>query len=163
MLLSKLLSEINYKKNFLKNNKKIDVNYISTNSKLIKNNSIFITNFKKKIKKAYIEEAITKGANAIITNKKIYNLKIPQFIVKNLSLTTKKLVEKLKPFPPRNIIGITGTNGKTSVVWYLSCMLNSISLNSSSLGTLGYFKNFKYIKDSFLTTPEWEEIYQLAN
>ena len=41
-------------------------------------------------------------------------------------------------------------------------MLNSISLNSSSLGTLGYFKNFKYIKDSFLTTPEWEEIYQLA-
>ena len=71
MLLSKLLSEINYKKNFLKNNKKIDVNYISTNSKLIKNNSIFITNFKKKIKKAYIEEAITKGANAIITNKKI--------------------------------------------------------------------------------------------
>ena len=74
----------------------------------------------------------------------------------------KKLVEKLKPFPPRNIIGITGTNGKTSVVWYLSCMLNSISLNSSSLGTLGYFKNFKYIKDSFLTTPEWEEIYQLA-
>ena len=48
MLLSKLLSEINYKKNFLKNNKKIDVNYISTNSKLIKNNSIFITNFKKK-------------------------------------------------------------------------------------------------------------------
>ena len=52
---------------YFKNNKKIK--FISSNSKSIIKNSIFVCNFKKKIKKIYLEEAIKNGVIAIITNK----------------------------------------------------------------------------------------------
>ena len=60
------------------------------------------------------------------------------------------------------MVAITGTNGKTSVVWIISSILNLSNYNVSSLGTLGFYKNQKKIKDTILTTPEREEIFQAA-
>ena len=128
MLLSKILEVIcpqdirSYKKN-------INIRYITANSKLVISNSIYIADFKKNIKQEFINEAIKNGAVAILTNKKIKSLKIPQFIVNNLKLSVNLILHSLKSFPPNNIIGITGTNGKTSVVWFVSSMLKFSGLN----------------------------------
>ena len=161
MLLSNTIDIINpqeirsYKKNK-------SVKYITANSKLIKKNSIYVVDFKKNIKKTFFNEAIKKGAIAFLTNKKIKNLKVPQLIVKNLPLAVAHILNSLKPFPPNNMIGITGTNGKTSVVWLVSNVLKLSGLDVKSLGTLGYYKNLKKISESFLTTPEKEELHQLS-
>ena len=161
MLLSNIIDVINPQKlQSYKNNKIVE--YITANSKLIKNNSIYVTDFKKNIKKKYIHEAIIKGAVAILTNKKIKDIKIPQFIVENLQQAVDLILHSLKPFPPTNIVGVTGTNGKTSVVWLVSCILKSSGLDVTSLGTLGYYKNLKKISEVFLTTPEKEELHQLS-
>ena len=161
MLLSKIIEVICPKEiRFYKKN--INVRYITANSKLVISNSIYVADFKKNIKREFINEAIKNGAVVILTNKKIKSLKTPQFIVNNLKLSVNLILNSLKSFPPNNIIGITGTNGKTSVVWLVSSMLKFSGLHVKSLGTLGYYRNLKKHKETLLTTPEKEELHQLS-
>ena len=160
-----LLSDIIKNKNLIKvTNFKIDkkIKYITSNSKLIRKDSILIADYSKNFKLNYISEAIKKGAVAIITNRLENNITVPQFLFENLEQILRDLVSKLKKIPPKNIIGITGTNGKTSVVWLVSNIIKLSGQNVKSLGTLGYFKNLKKISDTNLTTPEIEDLYQYA-
>ena len=126
---------------YFKNNKK--VKFISSNSKNIRKNSIFICNFRKKVKKIYLEEAKKNGAVAIVTDKLIYDIKIPQFKVKNISASVKKILYKIKHTAPNNIVGVTGTNGKTSVVWIISNIVKLCKLKVITLGTLGFYRNLR--------------------
>ncbi len=60
-------------------------------------------------------------------------------------------------------IAITGTNGKTSVVWYISEILNLLNYRNSTVGTLGYYVNGKKINDINLTTPSFEDLYKYGS
>ena len=161
MLLSNILKDINYIS--LYNYKKdINLRHISTNSKLVNKNSIYLIDQKKKIRKTYIEEAINRGAKLIISNKTVKNTKIPQLIVNDLDYVMKQFLNKFKRYPPNNIVGITGTNGKTSVVSIISNIIFLCKYNVLSCGTLGFYKNLKKINNTLLTTPPKEELYQFA-
>ena len=160
MLLSEIPKYINCKKIYNNKKKDISFNFISTNSKYIKKKSILIVDNKNKFKEDYIYEAINKGAVALITNNYFSKIKIPQYLVKNNKTNLKILLQVLKKNPPKNIIGITGTNGKTSVVWNISSIAKALGRNVKSYGTLGYYKNLKKIENSYLTTPEYEILYQ---
>ena len=119
MLLSDIPKILECKRiHYFKNDKRIK--FISSNSKTIQKNSIFVSDFKKKIKKIYINKAIKSGAIAIITNKFIHDINIPQFEVRNISKSVNKILYKIHHKAPNNIVGVTGTNGKTSVVWIIS-------------------------------------------
>ena len=69
MLLINIPDYIKCKKIYKFNKKKLSFNFISTNSQDIKKSSIFaIVNYSE-IKRKYLNEAISKGAIAILTNK----------------------------------------------------------------------------------------------
>ncbi|PPR47231.1 MAG: UDP-N-acetylmuramoyl-L-alanyl-D-glutamate--2,6-diaminopimelate ligase [Alphaproteobacteria bacterium MarineAlpha5_Bin9] len=162
MKLYNFIKFIDHKKQFIFN-KKLKIKYLTKNSKLVRKNSIYIVDYKKKIKKNYLLEAKKNGAVFILTNKNIRNSPIPYVKSKNIDEDIKKILYKLKPNKPKNIIGITGTNGKSSVLLFLSSILSNLKIETSSIGTLGYYKNLKYICNSNLTTPEYEEIYQYSH
>ncbi len=61
-----------------------------------------------------------------------------------------------------NIFAITGTDGKTSMVYILSSIFSKIYGNSASIGTLGVNYNGKKL-DIDQTTPTTPEIYDLYN
>ncbi len=71
----------------------------------------------------------------------------------------KKIDEKLK------LIGITGTNGKTSTAFYISHILNSLKEKTISIGTLGVKVGEEEvnlpIKAS--TTPEFTQLMDIFN
>ena len=140
--------------------KDLDINFISSNSKIVKKNSLFIADFNKKIKKSFIKEAIKKGAIAIFSNKFLKNIKFPQFVSNNIKM--ESILYSLKPYSPGNIIGVTGTNGKTSVLSMVSTIVKYSGIDVNSLGTLGYYKNLKKIENTLLTTPDYQTIYQYA-
>jgi len=142
------------------NKKKFTFNNIQTNSKNVKKLSIFAINNKKKIKNTYINDAIDKGAVGILSNKYIKNINLTQFIVKNIDESLYILLNKLKPFKPLRSLAITGTNGKTSVAWYISQICFNNKIKAKSYGTLGYFVDFKKKSNSILTTPEFEILHQ---
>ncbi len=162
MLLSNLFKSIDIKKfyNFTKDG---SFKYITSNSKLANNKTIFIYNSNTSVKIKYVREAIENKAPAIISNKFIKNIKIPQFIVSNIDLESEKLLKQIHKNLPSKIIAVTGTNGKTSVVWYISQILTFLNYNNSSVGTIGFFKNCLKKDEAILTTPAYEELYKYGS
>ena len=95
----------------------------------------------------YIAAAAVKGAVAVLVNKSVQwpaaidlnRFSIPVIALDNLSdkigviaaQVFNNVVAKL------NIIGITGTNGKTSCAHYLAQALNSLKVKAYIIGTLG--------------------------
>ncbi len=87
----------------------------------------------------YINEAITKGAKVIVSEKKI-NLKKKNIIFLNLFNLRKILAEtsfKIYNKKPKNLIAVTGTNGKSSVANFYYQILQLSNKKVASIGTLG--------------------------
>ena len=162
MLLSNLSKIIKIKKiyNFKKNN---FFTSITSNSKFTNKNKIFIYDKNSKTKIKYIKEAISNKVPAIITNKYFKFISVPQFLVTDINLQTELLLKNIYKKKPNQTIAITGTNGKTSVVWYISKILTLLNYNNSTVGTLGYYKNSKKINEVGLTTPAYEELYKYGS
>lgn len=104
----------------------------------------------------YIEEAIKNGAKKIIAERGIYS--VPTLIVDN----TNEYLDKY--FKINNIdvklIGVTGTNGKTTTCYLIYQLLNKLGCKTAYIGTLGYIINDK-VKELNNTTPGKLELYNL--
>ena len=129
MLLSNLskIIKINKTYNFKKNKSFFE---ITANSKLTNKKTLYIFDKNSKANTAYIKEAIKNNVPAIISNKYYKFIPIPQFIVSDIYEETNLLLKKIHKNYPKKTIAITGTNGKTSVVWYISKILNFLKLDS---------------------------------
>lgn len=68
----------------------------------------------------------------------------------------KQAFKKLYPNEPKEIIGVTGTNGKTSTVSYINQIWENLGYKSASLGTLGLTFGNEAIKtaNTTLNAPE---------
>ena len=148
MLLGQLLKSVN------KNHQKIDVRGISFDSREIKKNYIFfaITGNETSGTK-FIYQAILKGASAVIVNKKkgYKNSKIPIILVKDVRKSLSEACSNFYKKKPKNIIAVTGTNGKSSVVNFFYQILKLNKIPVASIGTLGIHSQ-KYKKKTNLTT-----------
>ena len=100
--------------------KKKKIKIITDHSEDVNSDALLVINNNKKFKKVYLKKAINKGLQVIITNSYFKNLKITQIVVKDLDKEILKLLNLSQPFNPKKSIAITGTNGKTSVTWYLA-------------------------------------------
>ncbi len=150
MLLKKLI------KNVPKEIQTINVKGLAIDSKKIKKGFIFFA-IKGKLSDGeyYIEEAIKNGAVAVVCSKssKYKNKVIPVFKTLDIRAFLATVCSKFYREKPKNIIAVTGTNGKTSVadLFYQILSLNKIPV--ASIGTLGIKYKKKIIKSN-LTTPD---------
>lgn len=108
----------------------------------------------------YIEEAIENGAETIVCEKGNYNVNTIM-----VSDTTKFLKEYLytkyyNKIKNIKLIGITGTNGKTTSCYLLYQALNTFKHKTAYIGTIGFYIDNK-IKDLERTTPELIDIYDM--
>ena len=109
----------------------------------------------------YVSSAINSGASKIITETdNIYDVETIK--VEN---TRKYLVDYLKNnyskyLDEMNIIGITGTNGKTTTAYLVYQMLNKLGINCGYIGTIGYYLD-KKIYSLPNTSPDICEIYDM--
>jgi UDP-N-acetylmuramoyl-L-alanyl-D-glutamate--2,6-diaminopimelate ligase len=84
----------------------------------------------------YIEDAFKKGAVIAFTDdpaKKAKNIEYLDDIRMGLAIAAGFIFESL----PENLIAVTGTNGKSSVVSYVRQLLTKCGKDSASIGTLG--------------------------
>ncbi len=141
MKFKELINRSNFLKDEFKNLedyfKEAEIDGISNNSKKIKKNFIFFAFSGDKTNgNLYIEEARKNGAKIIISQEK-QNKDIIKLPKKNYSLIYAYLCSSFYNKKPKNIIAITGTNGKTSVTDFCRQLWNFYGLKSASLGTLG--------------------------
>ena len=152
---------INIKKNY----KKIFFSGISFNSNQIKKNYIFFAIKGNKIDgNNFVSLAIKNGAKIIVTEKKINGLKNGILFIqtKNVRKLLAETSFKINNNIPKNIIAVTGTNGKSSVADFYYQILNLNNKKVASIGTLGVkSKNFK--RDLTNTTIDPIKLAKILN
>ena len=106
----------------------------------------------------YVLEAISNGAEQVIVERGNYAVKTIK-----VKSTSKYLINYLKSnMPPIKIIGITGTNGKTTTAYLIYEALNLLNIKCSYIGTIGFYLD-KKIKDLNNTTPGSLELFNYIN
>ena len=100
-------------------------------------------------------EAIHNGATAILSEKPLPHVSIPQCIVSNSRHALAVLCNTMTGDPARSLktVGVTGTNGKTTVTWLLRSIFRTHNLRAGMLGTIEYDDGVESV-DSTLTTPD---------
>ena len=137
-----------YLKDYFSNLKKKYYNYsfsgiASQSSKIKKNFIFFAIKGNKYDGHDFISEAIKNGAKIIIHEKRFTGIenKILFINSKNIRKLLAEVSFKINPKIPKNLIAVTGTNGKSSIsdFYYQILKLNKIKV--ASIGTLGIKKN----------------------
>ena len=104
----------------------------------------------------FVKSAIKNGAVAIVVESEISNLVgVCQVVVKDARETMSRLACKFfgNPASKLKIIGVTGTNGKTTITNMLKAVLDYAGHKTAVVGTNGvFFKGFKY--ETGMTTPD---------
>ncbi|MGN1311994.1 MAG: UDP-N-acetylmuramoyl-L-alanyl-D-glutamate--2,6-diaminopimelate ligase [Bacilli bacterium] len=133
---------------------------IKYNSKKIEKGDTFIALRTNNDGHKYIEDAIKNGATKVIAE--YGNYPVETIIVNN---TKDYLVKYLydnyySEIKDLKLIGITGTNGKTTTSILIHNMLNKLGKKTAYIGTNGFYIG-KFIKELPNTTPEIIDIYEL--
>ncbi len=119
---------------------------------------------------SYIPQALEAGASVIVSSKRIERLARPsrwggsatQIVVENPRRALAKLATIFYSYPSDklNIIGITGTNGKTTVSYLTEAIFRENGAKVGVLGTIAYRLGEK-IFPAPITTPQSSDLQQM--
>ena len=156
MFLGKLFGSV--KKEY----RKISVEGICFDSRKVRKKDIFFAiEGKQTSGTKFIKEAISKGAAAVVSNKKakLKKCTIPWLVVNNVRKSLSEACSNFYGKKPFSIIAVTGTNGKSSVANFFYQILNFCKVSAASIGTLG-ISSKKYNRKTNLTSMDPLSLHQ---
>lgn len=159
MRLEELIENLKYEK--LENFEDVEITGISYNSKTTKSGDIFVCLVGENSDgHEYFKSAVECGAKAFLVEKEL-DCHLPQVFVKSTRRQIADIADKFYHSPSKslNLIGITGTNGKTTVTHLVQKIVENNGEKCALIGTLGYklFSNDEY-KEAKHTTPQAPEL-----
>ncbi|AZB43542.1 UDP-N-acetylmuramoyl-L-alanyl-D-glutamate--2,6-diaminopimelate ligase [Bacillus sp. FJAT-42376] len=156
--------------------------HLAYDSRQVKKSSVF---FSMKGESAdghqYIEEAILNGAAAVYGSSYLHlkslSAKYPEctfIVVDHVRETMAKFAKRYFQAADEKLktVGITGTNGKTTVAAYVRSLLTLLGMPAGSIGTTGFWSSTEKLSSqkSTPTTPEsadlqymFQELYHLGD
>ncbi|WP_273854316.1 UDP-N-acetylmuramoyl-L-alanyl-D-glutamate--2,6-diaminopimelate ligase [Guptibacillus spartinae] len=122
----------------------------------------------------YIEDAIRNGAVAVIIDQEDISESLSHRYPKCTIVLVDDVRKAMASFSKQyydaadeklKTIGVTGTNGKTTVAAYVRSLLSLLKLPTGSIGTTGIWSSKKRIpyKKSTPTTPESLDLHRIFN
>lgn len=160
MKLDELIEYLDYKD--LVNFKNVNITGISYNSKTTKKGDIFVCLVGEHTDgHEFVKDAVDNGAAAILAEREVKGSKVPQVIVSCTRHKIADIADRFYSSPSKgiNLIGITGTNGKTTVTHLIQKIFEENGQKCALIGTLGYklSSNGEY-RDAKHTTPQAPEL-----
>ncbi len=142
----------------------IQVTGICEDSRHIKSGDIFVARDGEHFKGThYIDASIGNGAIAVLVDQRSIDLtpalasehQVPVIAIENLHFNVGKIAAEVfdNITAKMKIIGVTGTNGKTSCAHYIAQALNKLSVTSYIVGTLGN-GHPDHLQEAQRTTPD---------
>ena len=132
------------------------ISSLTFNSKNVQSGSLFFAiRGQKDNGHKYIPQAIKKGASAVVVENIFPDITTPQIKVTNTRTALSHAAANYYDNPSKKmtVVGITGTNGKTTVVYLLNHILKTANVPRGTIGTLGYSIGDENFSGN-LTTPE---------
>ncbi|MGG1575579.1 UDP-N-acetylmuramoyl-L-alanyl-D-glutamate--2,6-diaminopimelate ligase [Fictibacillus sp. NRS-1165] len=142
-----------------------DIKGIEMNSKQVKSGDLFIAveGFEAD-GHMFIDQAVEAGAVAVLGEQRIRNLNVPYIRVSDSRKALAELANCFYGYPHRKhtMIGITGTNGKTTTAFLLKHILEKMGKTCSLIGTVHNMVNNQRL-NSKNTTPDSIELNRLLD
>lgn len=116
----------------------IHIEQIEVDSRLIEPNDLFVCIRGYTVDgHDYVEQAIANGAVAIIAEEEI-DCSVPVFILKDASRALAVLSNTFYDAPTKafDLIGVTGTNGKTTITYILEQIFKEVDKKTGLIGTI---------------------------
>ncbi|HEY1534489.1 MAG TPA: Mur ligase family protein, partial [Polyangiaceae bacterium] len=114
---------------------------------------------------SFAQSAVERGAAALIVERgaPLPALSVPMLEVADARRSLALAAEAVYENPSRALalVGITGTNGKTTTSWLVERALSGAGAKPARLGTVGFAFGGESV-DSALTTPEADDISRYA-
>jgi UDP-N-acetylmuramoyl-L-alanyl-D-glutamate--2,6-diaminopimelate ligase len=114
---------------------------------------------------AFVDQAIARGAVAIVSESTpADHAPVPWLTVADARLALALLADRFFDHPSRRmpVVGVTGTNGKTTTSYLLVSILDAAGLRAGMLGTVAYRVGGED-REASRTTPEAPDVQQLLN
>jgi UDP-N-acetylmuramoyl-L-alanyl-D-glutamate--2,6-diaminopimelate ligase len=112
---------------------------------------------------SFARQAIERGAAAVVSEEAAPDgIRVPWAIVEDARLAIAVLAAAFYRDPSREmrVIGITGTNGKTTTAFLLASIFDAARIPCGILGTVGY-RIGDEVREATRTTPEAPEVQAL--
>jgi UDP-N-acetylmuramoyl-L-alanyl-D-glutamate--2,6-diaminopimelate ligase len=149
----------------------VSINELTDDSRFVEEGDLFIA-YKGETSdgRQFIDDAIDRGASAVIAehggewlNSNLYR-GVPVVVVKELDAKLNDMVSAFynSNYDNVNIVGITGTNGKTSCSSYLAQALSKNNAVCCVIGTLGWGQ-IDALKETHNTTPNNLQLHKMLN
>lgn len=109
----------------------------------------------------YLEDVVASGTPAVVVESE-HDVGVPQLVVDSTRARLGRLSARVHGLPSRllSVVGITGTNGKTTVVHMLESVFQSAGLTPGRIGTTGARSGARTLPTGH-TTPEASEVQRL--
>lgn len=109
----------------------------------------------------FTADAIARGASALLVSRPQSGVNVPQCILPEVGRGFGMLCASLAGRPMRSVrtVGVTGTNGKTTVTWLIRSLLRSAGRECGLLGTIEYSDGFRTVPAT-LTTPDAKSFWK---
>lgn len=113
----------------------------------------------------FATEAARRGAAAVLAERAIPEVSLPTCVVHDSRAAYGRLCQALAGNPSQRlkVIGVTGTNGKTTTSWLIAGVLESGGFFPGLMGTLGYYDGVDFQPGSLTTPPAPALARWLAN
>jgi len=149
-----------------KNYENLEITGLSYNSKTTEAGNIFIALVGENSDgHDYVDAAEKRGAVALFVEHEVES-ELPQVIVKSTRHQIADLADAFYESPSKsiNLIGVTGTNGKTTVTHLLQKIFENENKRCALIGTLGHKLNSKdFYREAKYTTPQAPELQKVLH
>ncbi len=167
MKLKNLLNNLSYKT--IQGSLELEISQVTSDSRKVEPRAVFVAikGFELDGSK-FIPKAVENGAIAIIIEKEMEIEELPQNVtileVGNTRVALACLSHNFynKPTEKIHMVGVTGTNGKTSITTFLDAIIKAHQKKAGIIGTLGAKIGKKFTKTG-ITTPESNDIQRYAS
>jgi len=120
--------------------KSVDIKGIAYDSRTVEPGDIFVSIEGQKVDgNEFIAEAIKRGAAAVVSQKQSGPYSVPLLVVSDVRAAMATLADAFFDYPSHKLrlLGVTGTNGKTTTTHLIEHILTEAGMKAGLIGTLG--------------------------
>jgi UDP-N-acetylmuramoyl-L-alanyl-D-glutamate--2,6-diaminopimelate ligase len=165
MKFKQIIKSINY--NQLQDRGNPDIDYITYDSRKVKPHTLFVAvPGQKSDGHSFISQAVSRGASAVIGEKnspayinKISYIQVPD---SRIAMAQASAAFYNNPSDKLQLVGVTGTNGKTTILYMIKNILTDSGRKTGVIGTINYEIGNRIIP-ALRTTPESSDLNELLS
>ncbi|MDP9173063.1 MAG: UDP-N-acetylmuramoyl-L-alanyl-D-glutamate--2,6-diaminopimelate ligase [Planctomycetota bacterium] len=131
---------------------KIEIRGIADDSRLVQPGDLFIARSGQGLK--YVADAQARGAVALVASARVSGCSLPQVVVSDPAAAAGLLAHIFFHHPAQKlrVVGVTGTNGKTTTAYLIRHVLRKFNIRCGMIGTVEV-DDGRAVHPSELTTP----------